>query len=368
MSRLKEFVAPCASDQYFWKCCQPSEKNIINVKKFEQNVRTQLKSDNSSRLLSERNFDLSEKYETMLTIGCCPQYFFDVVARIESQTTNSVMLKSDELTALMEFLSREFKENDLFKSPYDTFTHMITTPSAHYIIDLKAIELRKFCLRIGRKYLTIDEDTLNEILWKKPYIENYISMLEESRKSYQSELLKLMIHFCYDNEILKRAADSLRSKCYIHQFFDEIITFHFACIDKTFAIEIGANFLNWFGKCVPIFIKTKMLNEADRLASFSLSEWPHEKKYINVKKLAKSGLYFTGEKDVVACAFCNVQLHDWKPNDNPVLDHNKFSPKCPFLIDPKRSFNVPIGDERKIEKLLAIIPKNHDYDEPDNAN
>lgn len=108
-----------------------------------------------------------------------------------------------------------------------------------------------------------------------------------------------------------------------------------------------------------------MLNEVDRLSSFSSHDWPHNKKYINVKKLARTGLYFTGERDVVGCAFCNIQLHDWKIDDNPVLDHHKYSPKCTFLINPKQCFNIPIGDEKKIERLLSILPKDDSYDVTD---
>lgn len=357
-----EFAA-CCTNQCAWKCCQTNENNKANIKKFGYNVRTKMNIYDSSPLISERSVYLNENNQTTLKLGCSPDHFFEVFARLESKTKNSVKLTSDELTDLIEFLSKTFDINNTWKLPYEK-----QTSGMKFVIDMKQTEPRIFSLHIGRKYLTIDEDTLNTMLEKKSYIQHYILLLEQIRKSYESMLFNLVSHFCYENKSLKYATDLARSKYYVQHFFDEILNFHAGCIDKTFSTEIGANFMKWFTKCVPIFIKTTMLNETNRLDSFSSREWKHDKKYINVKKLAKSGLYFTGERDVVGCAFCNVQLHDWKTDDNPILDHYKYAPKCPFLSDPKRSPNVPIGDVNKIQQLFAILPKDHIYDEPEYRN
>lgn len=365
MSRFMEF-ATCSTNQCAWKCCRTNENNKTNVKKFGQNVRTQMNIYNSSPLISECSVYLNEKNQTILKIGCSPQHFFEVIARFESKTKNFVSITSDELTDFMEFLSNNFDVNNTWKKPNEK-----TSSEMKFIIDLKQTEPRIFSLRIGRKYLTIDEDTINAILQKKTYIEHYILLLEKKRKSYELMLFNLISHFCHENKTLTFATDLARSKYYIYNYFDEILNFHGDCIESTFALEIGTNFTKWFSKCVPIFIKTMMLNETQRLESFSSREWPHDKKYINVKKFAKSGLYFTGERDVVGCAFCNVQLHEWKSDDDPILDHYKYAPKCPFLNNPKRSLNVPIGDEKRIEQLFSIIPKISElnvYDEPDFRN
>lgn len=34
----------------------------------------------------------------------------------------------------------------------------------------------------------------------------------------------------------------------------------------------------------------------------------------------------------MACAFCSVQLFNWKAGDDPLLEHRKFSPNCPLLM------------------------------------
>lgn len=361
MSRFMEF-ARCCTDQGALKCCRISENNEANLNNFCHNVRTQI-NIHDSPLIDERSVCLNEKNQTTLKIGCDPLLTFTVAARIESKaeskTRISVKLTTDELTDIMAFLSNSFDVNNTWRLQCET-----PSSDTKFFVDLKQTEPRTFGLRIGRKYLTIDEDTLNAMLQKKTYIEHYISLLEKKQKSYELMLFNLVNHFCYLKS-LTFATDLTRSKYYVQNYFDEILNFHGDCIEKTFAIEIGANCAKWFSKCVPIFIKTMMLNEAHRLESFSSREWPHDKKYINVKKFAKSGLYFTGERDVVGCAFCYVQLHEWTSDDDPILDHHKYSPMCPFLNDSKRSLNVPIGDGKKIEQLLSTLPKIKVFDEPD---
>lgn len=358
MSRFIEF-ASCCKNQCAWKCCA-SENNKINVQKFGHNVRTQLNVYDSVPLISERSVYLDESNTTILKIGCSPQFFFEVIARMEFKTKNSVKLTSDELADFMTFLSENFDANNTWKIKNDK-----QTSPMKFVIDMKQTEPRAFSVRIGRKYLTIDENVMKEMLRKKSYIEHYISSLKEMKKSYGLMLFNLASHFCNEKKSLVYATSLARSKFYVHHFFDEIIDCHADCVDKAFVIEVGSNFAKWFSKCVPIFIETKMYNEADRIETFLCREWPHEKKYINVKKLAKSGLYYTGERDVVACAFCHVQLHEWLSDDNPILDHFKYAPKCPFLCHPKSSLNVPVGDVDKIEEMFSIIPKNNTYDEPD---
>lgn len=367
MSRNMNLTA-CCKDQYVWKCNHTNEKNIVNLEKFNFNIRAQRNNYDSLRLVSEQSVFLNEKNATILKIGCSPQHCFDVMAKIETKNYNTVSLTSDELIELMRFLKDNFDENETMCSPYEKYA-IEFKPSMKYNIELKPIELRTFGVYIGRKYITIDEESMNVLLWKKTYIENHVSLLKEMQQVCESVLIKLMNHFCYVKTTLKLATDASRSKNYIRQFFNEFLLFHSACVENSIiVIEIASNFSEWFSRCVPIFIKSTMLNEKARLESFSSYEWPHNKKFINVKTMAKTGLYFTGERDLVACAFCNVQIKDWKYDDDPVLDHHKYSRKCPFLIGPNRCFNIPIGKGNKVEELFSSIPKDNGYDEPDAAN
>lgn len=356
-------LAASCKNKCVWKCCEMKKLDSIIVKKFGQNVRTQMNIFSSLFLISEQKIYLNEKNHTLLKIGCSPQQFFEVFARFETDSKYSVALTSNELSDLIEFVCTNFDEKKTWKSEYAHISKF--KPGMKHVVDLKPTESRLFSLRIGKKYLTIDEEAIYAILRKSSYIKKYILLLEQKRKSCEIMFMQLMSHFCLDNKSLKHQTDFSQSKCYMKLFFEMILNVHCNCIERSFVLEIAANFTEWFSKCIPIYIKTIMLNEVNRLESFSSNEWPHDKKLISVKKLAKSGLFYTGERDVVACAFCNVQLHEWNVDDNPILDHYKYSPKCLFLMDPKRSLNIPIGDDNKIDELLSIIPKENHYDEPD---
>lgn len=50
--------------------------------------------------------------------------------------------------------------------------------------------------------------------------------------------------------------------------------------------------------------------------------------FLKPKIMARCGFYFLGVGDIVKCAFCNVELEDWKPTDSPVIQHEKVSPDC----------------------------------------
>lgn len=67
---------------------------------------------------------------------------------------------------------------------------------------------------------------------------------------------------------------------------------------------------------------------ADRLSSFET--WPqqmHQDKYT----LAQTGFIYTTEGDIVECFTCGVRVSQWASSDNPVNEHNKWSPNCVYL-------------------------------------
>jgi len=68
-------------------------------------------------------------------------------------------------------------------------------------------------------------------------------------------------------------------------------------------------------------------SEALRLETFH--NWPVE--FLDKNLLAVSGFYYTDVKDVVCCAFCGVQLGEWKQEDFPLSEHKHWSPGCPFI-------------------------------------
>lgn len=61
----------------------------------------------------------------------------------------------------------------------------------------------------------------------------------------------------------------------------------------------------------------------------SFSDWSNDN--VNPLELARAGFFYIGDKDIVSCYFCHLFICDWEKGDNPLLDHVKASPSCPFL-------------------------------------
>ncbi|QEI03480.1 IAP-3 [Spodoptera cosmioides nucleopolyhedrovirus] len=74
--------------------------------------------------------------------------------------------------------------------------------------------------------------------------------------------------------------------------------------------------------------------EQERLRSFqerlnSFSNWPAWAQ-VSPYHLALSGFYYIGRGDEVRCAFCKVEIMNWKRGDDPLVDHKRWAPQCTF--------------------------------------
>lgn len=74
--------------------------------------------------------------------------------------------------------------------------------------------------------------------------------------------------------------------------------------------------------------------ESNRLQSFW--NWPCP--WIKLRNLAAAGFYYNGEDDRVTCFACSVQLCRWEYDDDPMIEHRRWSAQCPFIR------NVPCGN------------------------
>ena len=63
------------------------------------------------------------------------------------------------------------------------------------------------------------------------------------------------------------------------------------------------------------------------------------KSFIDIRRLASSGLYYTGTNDTVTCVFCKVLIHQFDGNDCVIDVHTKFSPRCMQRYHPT---NIPL--------------------------
>ena len=85
-----------------------------------------------------------------------------------------------------------------------------------------------------------------------------------------------------------------------------------------------------------------MYFEADRLASFQT--WPSDAP-VRPIPLAKAGFYYYGQNDEVKCFSCRGRVLQWAPGDEPMTEHRRHFPYCPFLISPASSGNVPLSSQ-----------------------
>lgn len=82
-----------------------------------------------------------------------------------------------------------------------------------------------------------------------------------------------------------------------------------------------------------------MTLECDRLATFK-NGWPL--KFLSDKQMAAAGFYFLCKKedgricDDVKCIYCGIELGKWVEGDDPLQDHEKWSPNCWFLRRMKK--------------------------------
>ncbi|XP_041362129.1 baculoviral IAP repeat-containing protein 1-like [Gigantopelta aegis] len=49
------------------------------------------------------------------------------------------------------------------------------------------------------------------------------------------------------------------------------------------------------------------------------------------KELAKDSFYYTGNHDAAMCFCCGLCAYRWKKMGDPVMEHYRLSPRCPYV-------------------------------------
>ncbi|KAF9168733.1 hypothetical protein BGX20_011235 [Mortierella sp. AD010] len=96
--------------------------------------------------------------------------------------------------------------------------------------------------------------------------------------------------------------------------------------------------------------------------------WPHENKgwYGTVKRMANAGFFYAptdDSDDNVQCPYCWLGLDGWEANDDPVHEHQRRKPKCPFFATrvaapTKASAAKATKSKRKNTGSVDSLPKN----------
>lgn len=296
-SKFLKCEIPCKFPSEFsceWKCCVQNSNEKINRDRFWSSVR-EMKETNyayppSQVLMFEKVIHLNTAEKTKLTIGVDPENKFSIAARLEYKHL-MLRLNRQDLNSLLSFL------NDYEK--YFLHTFSIKETALKYNIYMREIHARIFEIGVHGFVITVDENSLRTLCRMTSYIQRLISSLETRAEDCEKTFFTLLNHF-YCGKTVQEAMN-LSETDYVRAFFDEIIHFHCDCLDITFCLEIALHFEKLFAECVPIFINILLLNESVRLQTFTSKEWPHPKEYIDVGKMAKSGLFYNGSSDTVQC-------------------------------------------------------------------
>ncbi|XP_006814869.1 baculoviral IAP repeat-containing protein 7-like [Saccoglossus kowalevskii] len=81
-----------------------------------------------------------------------------------------------------------------------------------------------------------------------------------------------------------------------------------------------------------------MNSEAIRLASYRT--WPHSSP-VNPSALARAGMFYTGNGDMVECFSCHGQIKEWDFGDTAMGEHKRLFPDCAF-VNGKNTNNIPL--------------------------
>ncbi|XP_040292309.1 baculoviral IAP repeat-containing protein 5 [Bufo bufo] len=62
--------------------------------------------------------------------------------------------------------------------------------------------------------------------------------------------------------------------------------------------------------------------------------------------------------DVAQCFFCLKELEGWEPEDDPMQEHKKHSPACPFISLKKKAEELTLNEFLKLDKERVKIKMN----------
>ncbi|KAK9502252.1 hypothetical protein O3M35_011055 [Rhynocoris fuscipes] len=82
-----------------------------------------------------------------------------------------------------------------------------------------------------------------------------------------------------------------------------------------------------------------MNSEESRLRTFA--NWPEDAP-VDPRRIAKAGFYYMGLGMEVQCFSCGGRIAEWNYGDKVMAKHISLDPRCPFVVNPVNSGNVPL--------------------------
>ncbi len=81
--------------------------------------------------------------------------------------------------------------------------------------------------------------------------------------------------------------------------------------------------------------------ESSRLRTFQ--NWPTNAP-VDSQRIARAGFYYMGQDLEVQCFSCGGRISEWQYGDKVMAKHRLLDPRCPFVLNPVDSGNVPINE------------------------
>ncbi|XP_064212079.1 inhibitor of apoptosis 1 isoform X2 [Tribolium castaneum] len=106
-----------------------------------------------------------------------------------------------------------------------------------------------------------------------------------------------------------------------------------------------------------------LTKEADRLSTFI--DW--KSSAVTPEALAKAGFYFLNnpsKPDLVKCAFCKAEICSWEQDDEPLSEHVRWSPNCPFAKEKSQNLRVPAQGQDvcgNVELFPNSVPESETF-------
>ena len=100
-----------------------------------------------------------------------------------------------------------------------------------------------------------------------------------------------------------------------------------------------------------------------RLATFF--DWAVPEHMPAIEDMANAGFMYIGNiqnAEEVQCTFCKIKITNWKKGSDPLVEHSKYRPLCPFLkfkADPRVQYAIKAG--MKESQVLKVYKNYHLY-------
>lgn len=282
---------------------------------------------NSLNFYNKHSFTLGNEKQTIVSMGINPKENFSFRCEIICETSGkSVVCNLDGLQKIFLFLHELFLVNVCHpKTVYNSTIHNVDNYKSKKVFKITRYYQKVYKIRVGSTSIIIDEKNLKELLELESFIHQIIDQLQTEKIQLEKNFFNLLFMYCQQHKEMSEMLEYHNFR----NFLNEMITSPCGCVPKRFITETAIYFCTWINLvCLPTYFKILMFDEEKRLDSFK-DNWPHS--YLDVRTLAKTGLYWIGPCDRVKCAFCAKEIEKWEAHDNPIKDHYKFAPYCPLL-------------------------------------